>query len=135
MMLFWNLEAFWKLLHISQNSMPSVLSLKQLQLLLWQGFNLWPRKFHMLQAWQKKKDLIRKPSLSFFFGLFRATPEAYESSEARGLIGAAAATLHHSHSNTSVSILLIDRDLNHVCDLHHSSGQHQIPDPLSKAGD
>ena len=27
------------------------------------------------------------------------------------------------------------RDLNHICDLHHSSLQCQIPDPLSKARD
>ena len=26
-------------------------------------------------------------------------------------------------------------DLSHVCDLHHSSGQHQIFNPLSKARD
>ena len=35
----------------------------------------------------------------FFFLLFMATPAAYESSQAKGLIGAAAAGLHHSHSN------------------------------------
>ena len=38
----------------------------------------------------------------FFFCFFRATPVAYGSSQARGHIGAvsAAASLHHSHSNT-----------------------------------
>ena len=36
----------------------------------------------------------------FFFFLFRATPEAYGSSQARGGIGAAAASLCCSHSNT-----------------------------------
>ena len=38
----------------------------------------------------------------FFFGLFafsRATPTAYGGSQARGLIGVVAASLHHSHSN------------------------------------
>ena len=39
-------------------------------------------------------------SFFFFFLLFRAAPEAYGSSQARGRIGAAAAGLHHSHSNT-----------------------------------
>ena len=34
-----------------------------------------------------------------YFLLFRATPTAYEESQVRGLIGAAAASLHHSHSN------------------------------------
>ena len=34
-----------------------------------------------------------------FVLLFRAVPEAYGGSQARGLIGATAAGLHHSHSN------------------------------------
>ena len=33
------------------------------------------------------------------FGLFRATPAAYESSQARGQFGATATGLHHSLSN------------------------------------
>ena len=36
----------------------------------------------------------------FFFGLFRASLVAYGGSQARGRFGAAAAGLHHSHSNT-----------------------------------
>ena len=36
----------------------------------------------------------------FFFAFSRATPEAYGGSQARGLIGAIAAGLRHSHSNT-----------------------------------
>ena len=47
-------------------------------------------------------------SYSFFFffclfclfAFFRAAPVAYGDSQARGLIGAVAAGLHHSHSNT-----------------------------------
>ena len=35
--------------------------------------------------------------LSFFFLLFRAAPTAYGSSQAKGRIGATAASLHHSH--------------------------------------
>ena len=35
----------------------------------------------------------------FIFLLFRAAPAAYGSSQPRGLIGATAARLHHSHSN------------------------------------
>jgi len=34
------------------------------------------------------------------FVLFRAAPAAYGGSQARGLIGATAASLRHSHSNT-----------------------------------
>ena len=33
------------------------------------------------------------------FVVFRATPVVYGGSQARGLIGAVAASLHHSHSN------------------------------------
>ena len=36
----------------------------------------------------------------FFFCLFRAAPEAYGGSQARGPTGAAAAGPHHSHGNT-----------------------------------
>ena len=64
-------------------------------------------------------------SLSFLL-FIRATPEAYGSSQARGLIGATAAGLRHSHSNSGSS---------HTCDLHHSSRQHQILNPLSEARD
>ena len=35
----------------------------------------------------------------FFFGLFRVAPTAYGSSQAKGPIEAAAASLHHTHSN------------------------------------
>ena len=35
----------------------------------------------------------------FYFFSLRATPEAHGSSQAKGWIGAAAAGLHHSHSN------------------------------------
>ena len=38
--------------------------------------------------------------LFVLFFLFRAIPIAYGSSQARGQIGAAAAGLHYSHSNT-----------------------------------
>ena len=42
---------------------------------------------------------IESPSLFFSFFLFRAAPSVYGSSQARGQIRAAAAGLHHSHSN------------------------------------
>ena len=63
----------------------------------------------------------------FFFCLFafsRAAPMAYGGSQARGLIGAVATSLHQSHRNTGS-----------VCNLHHSSQQRQILNPLSKARD
>ena len=36
----------------------------------------------------------------FFLGLFRATPTAYGSSQARGGVRAVAAALHHNHNTT-----------------------------------
>ena len=36
---------------------------------------------------------------NFFFCFFKATPMAYEGSQAKGPIRAVAAGLHHSHSN------------------------------------
>ena len=38
----------------------------------------------------------------FFFFLFRATPESYGRSQDRGLIGATAVSLHHSHSTDRI---------------------------------
>ena len=43
----------------------------------------------------------------FVFGLFRAVPEAYGSSLPRGLIEAAAASLHHSHSRSGSELCLL----------------------------
>ena len=57
----------------------------------------------------------------FIFFLFRA----YGSSQARGLIGATAVGLCHSHSKARSEL---------VCDLYCSS-QHQILNPLSEARD
>ena len=54
--------------------------------------------------------------------LFRASPIAYGSSLARGRIGPAAASLHHSNVGPSL-----------VHDLHHSSRQCRILDLLNEA--
>ena len=48
-------------------------------------------------------NVIMYPALSgllLLFLLFKAAPMAYGGSQARGPIGATAASLHHSHSNT-----------------------------------
>ena len=60
----------------------------------------------------------------FNFCLFRATPAAHGRSQARGQIGAAACA-----TATATA------DLRCVCDLHHSSLQHWILNPLSGARD
>ena len=66
----------------------------------------------------------------FFFGLFRVTPVAYGSSQARGQIGAAAAAAAAAYTTATAR-----QDLTRISDLHHSSGQHQILNPLSEARD
>ena len=57
--------------------------------------------------------------------LFRAAPEAYGSFQARGQIGAVAASLHYT-------IAIATRDPSRVCDLHHSSGQRWISYPTEQ---
>ena len=60
---------------------------------------------------------------SFLFLLLRATPAACGGSQARGLIGAVAASLHQSRSNA--------RSEPHL----RPTRQHQILDPLREARD
>jgi len=56
-------------------------------------------KIIQCQTWDKT-DLIFFSFLFFLsFVIFRATPLAYGGSQARDLIRAVAAGLHHSHSN------------------------------------
>ena len=56
---------------------------------------------------KKKLDKIELLAAHFFyFSLFRAAPVVYTSSQARGQIGAAAASLHHSHSNARSKVHL-----------------------------
>ena len=59
----------------------------------------------------------------FTFLLFRATPRAYGSFQARGPVGAAAADLHHTAT-------AMPWDLSWVCDLHYCSWQLWILNPL-----
>ena len=49
--------------------------------------------------WREAAECQSWGPISFFFWLFRASPAAYGSSQARGLIGAVAASHSHSHSN------------------------------------
>ena len=58
---------------------------------------------------------------SFTFLLFRAAPAAYGGFQARGRIGAVAAGLRQSYSNTGSQAV--------SADLHHSPQQRQIPNP------
>ena len=58
--------------------------------------------------------------------LFRAVPMAYGSSQARSQIRDTAAGLHHSHSNAGPS---------RICNLHHSSRQEWMLNPLREARD
>ena len=73
-----------------------------------------------------KKKKILLGSVLFFYIFFRAAGAAYGSSQARGQIRATAAGLHHSHNNAGLS---------HIYNLHHSSQQCWILNPLSEARD
>ena len=69
-------------------------------------------------------------SLYFLLFLFSATPAAYGHSQARGLIGAAAAGLLHSQ----LAYTMQDpQDPSCLCNLHHTLQQPRILNPLSKA--
>ena len=61
-----------------------------------------------------------------FILLCRAAPMAYRGSQARGQIGATAASLQQSHSNRVRAT---------ESELHHSSQQHHILNSLSEARD
>ena len=60
----------------------------------------------------------------FYLSFSRATPAAYGGSQARGLIRAVA-----------YARAIATRDPRRICDLHHSSRQCWILNPLSKARD
>ena len=47
-------------------------------------------------------EILIFDTILFFFFLFRAVLVAYASSQARGRVQAAAAGLHHSHSNEGI---------------------------------
>ena len=65
--------------------------------------NMWSKHNGMLLGPQKERNSL---ILFFIFLLFRAAPAAYGDSQARGLIGATAASLPHSHSNTGSQLRL-----------------------------
>ena len=66
-----------------------------------------------------------------FFLLFRATPRAYGSSQARGQIRAAAADATATRDPSHISLLSF-REVN-ICLYITCSRQHQIPYPLREA--
>ena len=82
--------------------------------------------FTMCQALNKL--LYMNYIVCFFFSFlhFRVVPTAYGGSQARGLIEATAAAY-----TTATAIPHPSR----VCNLHHSSRQRQILNPLSEARD
>ena len=62
----------------------------------------WPKYRKKEEEEEGEEDFFQpvgKTKTLFVFSLFRAKPTAYGNSQARGQIRAAAAGLHHSHSN------------------------------------
>ena len=81
----------------------------------------------MAEETEALKDRQFRQDFFFVFLPFSwAALAAYGDSQARGLIGAVATGLRQSHSNTGSEP---------VCNLHHSSRQHRIINPLSKGRD
>ena len=71
---------------------------------LWRSLgtsHLWTFYWAKQVTWLNPKIKGREKYSTFFFPffLFRAAPAAHGGSQARGQIGAAAASLHHSHSH------------------------------------
>ena len=67
----------------------------------------WPLQCGNKGKWPSGSHLRKVSNVdSFFSFLFMATPAAYGSSWARGQTGAAAAGLHHSHSNARSELCL-----------------------------
>ena len=58
------------------------------------------REVKMHSVWASITGREKVQTVDFFFFFFRAPPIAYRGSQARGLIGAVATSLHHRHSNT-----------------------------------
>ena len=75
--------------------------------------------FHM-EFIEFLKIILFQNGMDFFFLLFRASPMSYGDSQARGGIGAMARAMP---------------DPSRVCDLHNSSQQRRILNPLSEARD
>ena len=79
-----------------------------------------------IETYFQQSLLIQLFIYLLFFCLCRVAAMAYGDSQARGLIGATAANLCQSHRMP---------DQSHVCNLHHSSRQCWILNPLSEARD
>ena len=95
-----------------------------------------PLQNYLLEQRKKKKELVQENNFKYVnkhleitckalfiylsFYLFRAVPVSYGSFQAKGQIRAAAASLHHSNLG-----------LSHIYDLHHSSQQQSMLDPLT----
>ena len=80
----------------------------------------------MLNEKQVTKVHKQKHSFCFCFFFLRAAPAAYGGSQARGRL-----ELQPRAYTTATAMW----DPSHIFDLHHSSGQHRILNPLSKARD
>ena len=96
--------------------------------------NINARKEKNFRQTDTQENFIYYHYLVFFC---RAPLAAYGSSQARSRIRAAAASLHQSCScqPTPEPQPQATWNLSRVCDLHHSSWQRWILDPLSEAGD
>ena len=82
-----------------------------MNILLWFKLLLYMSKYFLLDPRNGKKTKKKKLTqnclfIYFVFCHFRAVPEAYGGSQARGLIGAVAAGLRQSHRNARSKLRL-----------------------------
>ena len=119
-------------------------------------FHIWlflPNKTWSSEHFVIERELIRSfswlhnillcdivyPSFFFFliFCLFKAAPKAHGSSQARGSIGATAAGHSNARSEPCLTYATATatKDPTHIFNLHHSSQQCWMLNPVSKTRD
>ena len=138
-MIPWNSHKIQFRSSVSQWVKDSALSLQQLETLLQQGFDPWPRNFHILQAQPKKKrrNSVQKfiilpqkftHSLLFFCLVCFLGPHPQHMEIPRQGVQSELQLMDYSTATAT-------QDPSHLCNLHHSSQQCWILNPLSKTRD
>ena len=92
----------------------------------------WERIISFLQLqvsfWEYKIILLFKFRDKFFFFLFRTASSTYGTSQARG-------SPRSCSCQPTPTTATVTQDLSHICDLHCSSQQRRILNPLSRGRD
>ena len=84
---------------------PSLLSTSRVCIIPKETLHPWAASPQFPSPWLRLSVSVNF-YIFIYFCLFRAAPMAYGGSQARGLIGAVEASLHHSHSNAGSTVHL-----------------------------